>query len=355
MAEKVLGVDFGSGGIKLAELHRSKDSVTVARQGFVPLPAGLVAGGTPDHDRLEEVAQELKAYLALEKFTAREAVMGVNGADGVFASRCRVPWHSKADLHQALGYDLKATPALLTGAPEGVILDMVVFGEHEEEAENGEVKKTLDGLLCGVAPVLVADQMHILKKAGLTVVGADLNALALLRATRIQARPEGILDILVDVGSDVLSIVVHENGRPYAITLVPDRAGANATKQVGEALEDDDFENAERLKASNSADHRVQSALADGRFAIAKAMEEVLLGYAQQRGVRPRFASITLAGAGSLLPRLDEELSQHFRIPATQAIYDDAVSGDGLMDYWNGTLTDADLRSAVGLGLGVLN
>ena len=277
--------------------------------------------------------------------------MGVNGADGVFANRCRVPWHAKGDLHAALAYDLKADPSLLTGAPEGAILDMVVFGEDTDE----DGKKTLDGLLCGVAPLMVSDQMQILKKAGLTVVGADLNALALLRATRIQARPEGILDILVDVGSDVLTVVVHENGKPYSITLVPDRAGANATKQIGEALEDDDFETAERLKASNSPDHKVQSALGDGRYAIARAMEEVLRGYAEARGTRHRFASITLAGAGSLLPRLDEELSQHFRIPATQAIYDDAVSGDGLMDYWNGTVTDADLRSAVGLGLGVLN
>lgn len=349
MADRILGVDFGSSGIKIAELLSNKDGVTVTRQAFMPLDPGLVVNGRPDPEQLATIASDLKAFLAREKFTAKEAIMGVNAADDIFANRAITPWHEPKDFPTAIKFDVIGDKSLLLGSPEGALIDAVIFNDFKDD----EGARKLDALLIGVSPKIVDDQMEILQKAGISVAGADLTALGLLRSTRLSSRPEGDLDVIVDIGQDVLSVLIHDNGKPYGISLTKAAAGHTASTMIAEELQDDDLERADREKVSLSADHRVLTALNEYRHKVTMAIEEAIHSYVSLRKVKVRVAGITLAGGGSLVHGLPEALTAHFRIPVVSAQFEPHIAGDHT-PFHSGKVTNADYRAAVGLGMGSL-
>lgn len=349
MADRILGIDFGSSGIKLAELLTNKDGVTVTRQGFMPLEAGLVLNGRPDHDQAAAIASDLKTFLAQEKFTAKEAVMGINAADDVFANRAIAPWHEPKDFHTAIKFDVMAEKSLIQGCPEGAIIDAVIFNDFKDE----DGARKLDAFLVGVTPTVIDTQMEILQKAGLNVAGADLTAMGLLRSTRLSSRPEGDLDVIVDIGQDVLSVLIHDNGKPFSLSLSKQAAGKTASKMIAEELMDDDLDRADREKVSLSSDHRVLSAMNEYRVKVTLAIEEAINSYVSLRKVKVRIAGITLAGGGSLVHGLPETLQAHFRIPVMPALFETHIAGD-YSEWHTGKVTNSDFRAAVGLGMGAL-
>lgn len=349
MADRILGIDFGSSGIKLAELLNNKDGVTVTRQAFMPLEPGLVVNGRPDNDQLSAIASDLKTFLAQEKFTVREAVMGVNAADDIFANRAITPWHEPKDFHTAIKFDVIGQKSLLTGCPEGAIIDAVIFSDFKDE----DGVRKLDTLLVGVAPNVIDTQMEILQKAGLNVAGSDLSALGLLRSTRLSSRPEGDLDVIVDIGRDVLSVLIHDNGKPYSISYIKGTAGQAASDMISNALMDDDMDRADREKVSLSTDHRVLTALNEHRHKVTVSIEEAIHSYVSLRKVKVRVAGITLAGGGSLIHGLPEALTGHFGIPVVSAHFEPHIAGDH-QPFHQGKVLSADYRAAVGLGMGAL-
>lgn len=349
MADRILGIDFGSSGIKLAELRNNKDGVTVTRQAFMPLEPGLIANGRPNADQLAAIASDLKAFLALEKITTREAVMGINAADDVFANRAIAPWHEPKDFHTAIAFDVVGDKSLLLGSPEGAIIDAVIFNDFRDD----EGQRKLDTLLIGVSPKVVDMQMEILLKAGLNVAGSDLTALALLRSTRLSSRPEGDLDVIVDIGRDVLSVLIHDNGKPYSVSLTKSKAGQAASEMISAALMDDDMDRVDREKVSFSSDHRVLHAMNDYRYKVTMAVEHAISSYVSLRKVKVRVAGLTLAGGGSLVHGLPEALSAHFKMPVVSAQFETHIAGD-YEAFHTGRVTSADYRAAVGLGMGAL-
>lgn len=349
VADRILGIDFGSSGIKLAELLTNKDGVTVTRQGFMPLEQGLVVNGLPDQHQVSAIASDLKAFLARAKFTAKEAVMGINSVDDVFANRAIAPWHEPKDFHTAIKFDVMADKSLIQGSPEGAIIDAVIFNDFKEE----DGTRKLDAFLVAITSTVIDTQMEILQKAGLNVAGSDLTALGLLRATRLSSRPEGDLDVIVDIGQDVLSVLIHDNGKPYSVSLTKAAAGKEASKLIAENLMDDDLDRADREKVSLSADHRVLSALNEYRHTVTMAIEEAITSYITLRKVKVRIAGITLAGGGSLVRGLPETLQAHFRMPVVPALYETNIAGD-YSEFHTGKVTNADFRAAVGLGMGAL-
>jgi len=178
VADKVLGIDFGATGIKIAEVQTGKDSSTVVRQLFMPLEADLVHRGSIHPGNVGRIASELKMFLGAQKVLTRDAIMGIGAADEVFVNRTITNWHDAKDFHTAVGFEISANPDLLPGAREGVIMDAVVFGELQDS----DGHRKLDTLLIGVNPSVIETQIQVLQKAGLRIAGSDLTAFGLLRA-----------------------------------------------------------------------------------------------------------------------------------------------------------------------------
>lgn len=347
MADKVLGIDFGATGIKIAEVQTAKDSVTVLRQLFMPLESGLVHRGVIAADNIARIANELKMFLGAQKVLTRDAIMGVGAVDEVYVNRTVTNWHDQKDFHTAIGFELQANPDLLPGAREGALMDAVVFGELQDE----EGQRKLDTLLIGVNPDIVDAQIQVLQKAGLRIAGSDLTAFGLLRAVALPSRPAGQLDLLVDIGHEIVTAIIHEGGRPYAVALQKGAGGSDADAVIEDAIQYDDKDKIYEAKVSsgNPAAHK---AIQDYAFKVFTAIQEAIYSYEVSRpDIGAKIQGITLTGGGALLRTLPKTLQNSFLVPVEIAVLDDGVGGEAQRYTPNGKLSSC-CAAAVGLAMG---
>lgn len=349
VAEKVLGIDFGATGIKIAEVQTVKDTATVLRQMFMPLEAGLVTRGRIETDDVARIANELKMFLSSRKVATRDVIMGVGAVDEVFVNRALTNWHDQKDFHTAMGFELTVNTDLLPGAREGILLDAVVFGELEDE----EGHRKLDTLLIGVTPEVVDTQIQVLQKAGLRIAGSDLTAFGLLRSVALPTRPAGQLDVLVDIGHEVVTVIIHEGGRPYAVALQKGAGGADADEIVEMAIQYDDPDKIHEAKTTPSGDPVIHKALQEYAFKVFNAITEAIMNYEATRpDVGAKIQGITLTGGGALLRTLPKTLQNSFRVPVEIGALDTAIAGEDLQRYTPNGKSNACCAAAVGLAMG---
>ncbi|MET4143736.1 pilus assembly protein PilM [Arthrobacter sp. UYCo732] len=347
MAEKVIGIDFGSTGLKIAEVSIEKGAVTVEKQAYLPLDPGVISSGGIKAENVEVVASELKAFLAANKFTSKDAVMGINSASDVYVNRAITPWHEPKNFQTAIGFDIIAEDSLLLGAPSEVILDAVVFGEFTD----AEDKRKIDALLIGVGQKLVELQLEVLQKAGLNAAGADLAGMASLRASWIASRAPGVLDVLVDIGQDVTSVLIHEGGKPYALTLHRGAAGGELNKLIAKGLQDDDLDRVVKEKVSYNRHFAVQQAMDDYAFKLTSTISGAIESYQSTRPERAPVAGLTLVGGGSLVTNLPATLQESTGLRTMTGRYAIDIGGEPERHYL-GPILSTDYMAAVGLAMG---
>lgn len=347
MAEKVIGIDFGSTGLKIAEVSIEKGVVTVVKQAYLPLDPGVISSGGIKPENAELIASELKAFLATQKFTSKDAVMGINSASDVYVNRAVTPWHEPKNYQTAIGFDIIADESLLLGAPPGVIIDAVVFDEFTDANE----KRKVDALLIGVGDKLVNTQLEILQKAGLNAAGADLSGMASLRASWVASRAPGVLDVLVDIGQDVTSVLIHEGGKPYALTLHRGTAGGDLNKLIAAGLQDDSPDRIIKEKVSFNRDYRVQQAMDDYAFKLTSTISGAIESYQSTRPERAQVAGLTLIGGGSLVHNLPATLQDATGLRTMTGRYAIDIGGEPERHHL-GPILSTDYMAAVGLAMG---
>jgi type IV pilus assembly protein PilM len=350
LADKVIGIDFGSTGLKIAEVSIEKNAVTVVKQAYLPLEPGIIRSGGISVENVDLVASELKAFLAGNKFISRDAVMGINSAADVYVNRAITPWHEPKNYQTAVGFDIIADESLLLGAPAEVIVDAVVFEEFKDE----DGKRKVDALLIGVGHKLVDAQLEVLQKAGLNAAGADLAGLASLKASWIANRTTGLLDVIVDIGQDVTSVLIHEGGKPYALTLHRGVGGGDLDKLIATNLQDDSRDRVIKEKVSFSRDYRVQQAMDQYAFKLTTTIQGAFASYANTfpEGRRPpQPAGLTLIGGGSLVHNLPATLQDATGWRTMTGRYAIDIAGDPERHHL-GPILSTDYMAAVGLAMG---
>lgn len=349
MAEKVIGIDFGSTGLKIAEVSIDKGAVTVDRQAYLPLDPGVISNGGVKAENVDLIASELKAFLTANKFVSRDAVMGINSAADVYVNRAVTPWHEPKNYQTAVGFDIIADESLLLGAPQEVIIDAVVF----EEFTDAEDVRKVDALLIGVAHKQVDAMLSVLQKAGLNAAGADLAGMASLRAVWIANRAADVLDVLVDIGHEVTSVLIHENGKPYALTLHRGTGGGALDKLIAAGLEDDALDRIIKEKVNFNRDYRVQQAMDEYAFKLTSTIQGAVESYLSTRPYRQAVAGLTLIGGGALVHNLPAKLQEATGLRTMTGRYAIDVGGDPERHYL-GPILSTDYMAAVGLAMGAI-
>jgi type IV pilus assembly protein PilM len=348
LAEKVIGIDFGSTGLKFAEVSIEKGAATVVKQAYMPLDPGVISSGGLRPENVELVASELKAFLAANKFTSKDAVMGINSAADVYVNRAVTPWHEPKNYQTAVGFDVIADESLLLGAPAEVIIDAVVFDEFTDAND----ARKIDALLIGVGQKLVDTQLEVLQKAGLNAAGADLAGMASLKASWVASRAPGMLDVLVDIGHEVTSVLIHEGGKPYALTLHRGAAGGDLDKLIAAALQDDAEDRIIKEKVSFNRDYRVQQAMDQYAFKLTSTIQGAVDSYQRTRpepAIPP--AGLTLIGGGSLVHNLPATLQEATGWRTMTGRYAIDIAGEPERHHL-GPILSTDYMAAVGLAMG---
>src|SRR3954468_10318383 len=214
-----IGLDIGSSSIRAVEVRRTKDEFSLSTFAQVPLPAGTVTGGVIQEPGA--VTAALKQLWAACKFSTKHVSLGVTSPQLVVREMSVANLPPK-EMRQALPFQVKDALPL---AVERSLLD---FYPLEEPGGNPTVR----GLLIAMPKDAVLTAVDAAEKAGLSVESVDLASFALLRAaSRLDAQVEAI----VDIGSEVTSVVVHADGEPLIVRTVP-RGGAEITAAIAGRL-----------------------------------------------------------------------------------------------------------------------
>ncbi|HEV8649443.1 MAG TPA: type IV pilus assembly protein PilM [Actinomycetes bacterium] len=343
MGRNVVGLDIGTTAVRAAELSTRRGRTVLERFGEVALPVGAVVDGevvAPD-----VVAVAIRQLWRRVRFGSRQVVMGVAN-QRVVVRLVDLPSMDAEELRGSLRFQVQEHIPIPV---EDAELDFNVLGEHE----GGTGQRLMRVLLVAAQKDMIAGHLRASAKAGLKPVSIDLIPFALVRSLA----PEGSAPLaeageaLIDVGSAVTNIVVHENGTPRFVRILL-MGGGDITDALrkGLALDHEGAEHAKLAVAADTSRDKAVDRIVEQR--VAEFVQEVqgsLDFYWAQAGAVP-IRRVLLTGGGSRLPSLGERLRDVLRLPVEPGRTLEAVRL-GRLRRQSGQLADIEPVTAVPVGL----
>jgi type IV pilus assembly protein PilM len=332
MPRTLVGLDIGSTGVRAAEFVPGRRRSTVRRYASVPLAPGVVRAGTVvDGDAL---AQALRQLWSQGRFSTREVALGI-ASSGVLVRQLDLDWMPADDFRKALRYQVQD---VLPFSVDEANLDYHLLEELDVTGEDGEPRRVARILLVAAAREVVDAFVAAARGARLRPQSVDLLPFALLRArTPAVAGDTGVTEALVDVGADVVSVVVHSAGTPRYVRMISGLGGDTVTEAVQQRY-DWSWDDAERTKVyvglpghahldpsqrvavtprSDGLDHAAQQVVAVAADQLASEIAATLDFYRASSVDSDDLpvGRVLLAGGGALLGGFAERLAQRLDLP----------------------------------------
>lgn len=330
MPRTLVGLDIGSTGVRAAEFVPGRRRTRMRRFASVSLAPGVVrAGRVVDPEALSSA---LRALWAEGRFTTRDVALGI-ASSGVLVRQLDLDWMPAADFRKALRYQVQD---VLPFSVDEANLDHHLLEELEIPGDGDQVRRVSRILLVAAAQDVVDAFVEAVRGARLRPASVDLLPFALLRArTSVLGVPSGTTEAIVDIGSDVISVVVHTDGVPRYVRVVPDHGGDTVTEAV-RAEYDWAWEDAERTKVfaglpgharftesqrqavrgtADGLDHPAQRTVAQASGRLADEIATTLDFYRDSAPENAAVDQVLLAGAGALLSGFDDQLSRRLDVP----------------------------------------
>jgi type IV pilus assembly protein PilM len=345
VAKGRIGLDVGSTAVRAAEVVNGSEPPSLVRAAQVPLPPGAVESGeVRDVEALSAAIRELWQRGA---FKSKQAVLGV-GNQRVVVREVTVPALPPKELKQSLAFQVQDLIPIPVGE---AVLDYDVLEELEQDGA-----KMLRLLVVAAQREMVNRMVDAAIRAKVEPVGVDLVPFALIRAVG-QDEGLGLQDgdvggeAIVDVGSDVTNICVHERGVARFVRILPS-GGRDVTVAMATSLGIPE-EDAEALKRGQRVDGGPSEEQVDTtRHArVAALVDEIRSSLDFYRAQTPgaEVSRVLVTGGGSKLPGLVELLDERVdaQVQRGHAFEKVAVR----LDMDQGTMSEAEPLLAVSLGL----
>ena len=242
MARTLVGLDIGSTGVRAAELVPGRRRASLRRFAAVPLGPDVVrAGVVLDGEALTAALREL---WSIGKFSRKDVRLGVANS-AVMVRQMVLDWMPPADFRQALRYQVQdALPMPVDDAN----LDYHLVEELQLGEDGSDPQRMVRIVLVAAAREVVDPFVEAVRRAGLRTTGVDLMPFALVRArTPGGLSPAADTEAIVDIGADVVTVVVHTGGVPRYVRIIPGMGGGSITQAVQQAF-GWSWEDAERTK-----------------------------------------------------------------------------------------------------------
>ncbi len=311
-----VGLDIGTSAVRAAELSVGKNSIKLEKFGQVSLPPGAVRDGEViDRDA---VTAAIKRLWAEVKFSTKTVVIGVANQK-VVVRQVDLPGMDPAELRRALSLQVQDYIP--------IPVDQAILDFHAIESftnENGA--PMLRVLLVAAARETVLATLEAAQRAGLKVASVDLTSFAVIRALSDydQLGVETQAEALIDIGSRVTNIAVHQGGVPRFVRMLL-MGGGDVTDAVAERM-GISLEHAESLKQSSALavpggerdDSPAGRVIDAGATAFVEEVRGSLDYYLASPGAVP-IRQIVISGGGSLLGNLPQRISMATRLPVVAA------------------------------------
>jgi type IV pilus assembly protein PilM len=296
-----IGVDIGATAVRAAQLKL--DPPTLVRVAQVRLPQGAVENGEVRDP--EAVGGGLQELWQLGKFKGRQVHLGI-GNQRVVVREVTLPWLPDKELRSSLPFQVQEYVPIPV---DEAVLDYHLLEEVEQDG-----RRMVRLLLVAASKAMILSLVQAVEVAKLQPVGVDVVPFAIVRSVGDvdgMGLEEGAGDeAVVNVGSDVTSIVVHTKGAPRFVRMLPS-AGREINEAITRALpvSAEEAEQLKRGEAVGSDDVRTQ-ADAIVRNRMGAFIDEVRssLDFYTAQSPGARIERVVMTGGGSVLPGLLEQL-----------------------------------------------
>jgi len=303
-SKKTIGLDVGSGLIKLVVIDHSTGEPELIKVAITPVLADAIVEGEVMDPGI--VADAIRGLFVTGGVKQKTCVTAVGGRD-VIVKKIQMDRMKEADAREVIRWEAEQHVPF---DMENVELDFQILDPDAEGLQ-------MNVLLVAAKRELVEGKVGLLTEAGLQAAAIDVDAFALHNAYEVNYPDEmnGMVGIL-NVGHEVTNINILEDGIPILT-----RDLAIGTRKFREDLQRErgiSAEDAEKLlqsyERSPTLDPYVESRGEEMSVGIERAA-----AFLQQASRGGGMSKIYMSGGGSRIPGLGEVLADRLRIPVEKA------------------------------------
>lgn len=315
---QAIGLDIGSSSIKIVQLRREKEKITLDTYGEVEVGpyAGLIAGQTTrlGEDKLIEVIRDL---IREAKVTAKDVVISIDPS-AAFVSLVKVPKVDDSQLKTMMAFEAKKyIPVPLT--------EVQMDWWHVPETSSIKVEeRMMNVVLAAVKNEVLTLYEHIVTKLELTNPDYEMPGYSLMRSTPPLTQA---MVMYVDIGAQFTTLsLVYQN--TVLDMHVISRGSQNSTTQLSRALSLS-VETAEETKRrfgylGDSSNTYIKDVMQLSSYPLFGEVARLSLMF--ERKYNQVIEGIVLVGGGARVPGVLKAYEQTVHIPGRLATPFDQVS-----------------------------
>lgn len=306
--ERILALDIGTSGLKLAEFIPTKAGAVE----LVNFAVGVLGLGPGDaEDRAKYLTLTIREMMREKEIKPGPVLLTVSGQT-VFSRFVKLPPVDKDKIGQIVAYEAQQNVPFPI---DEVVWDYQLIGTGKDE---------LDVMLVAIKGEIIESITTAVEEAGLAPDLVDVAPMALYNAARYNNADAGGCTLLIDIGARSTDLVFLEANRVF-IRSIP-VAGNSITQQIARDLEVS-FEDAEDLKLQHAfvglggAYESHENATTDAISKIVRGVmtrmhaeisRSISFYRGQQNGSKP--VQILLTGGTSVIPGTDRFFREKLQV-----------------------------------------
>jgi type IV pilus assembly protein PilM len=304
-SKTTVGLDIGSGLIKVAVIDHSKKEPELVRVAVVPLLADAIVEGEVMDPGI--VAEAIQGALAAAQVKTKQIVTAVGGRD-VIIKKIQIERVKEQQARELMRWEAEQHVPF---DMESVELDFQILDPDGSGPE-------MSVLLVAAKRELVESKLRMLTDAGLDPAMVDVDAFALHNAFEINY-PEAMQGVvaLVNIGHEVTNINILDEGVPILtrdITVGTRRFREDLQRERGVSADE-----AQSLLQGYDRSPHIDAVLEGRGEEIAVGIERAAAFLASSSRTGGQVRAIYTCGGGSRIPGLTDALADRLRLTVRQA------------------------------------
>ncbi|MFQ5745605.1 MAG: type IV pilus assembly protein PilM [Gemmatimonadota bacterium] len=297
--KRTVGLDVGSGYLKVAIIDHSKGAPRVEKIVLRPLAGDAIVDGEVMDPGL--VAETIDGLFADEGITERDVVASVGGRD-VIIKPIQMDRMKKSDAREVIRWEAEQHVPF---DMDNVQLDFEITDPAGEGLQMGV-------LLVAAKRELVENKIALLEEANLHPRIVDVDAFALHNALEVNY-PEAMEGIaaLVSVGHETTNVNILEDGVPVLtrdLSFGTRRLSLDLQRERGMLADE-----AENVLRGDDSDERLRSFLFERAQEVGRGIERAT-AFLETQEVGSKLGSLYLCGGGVSVPGLADALSDRLGV-----------------------------------------
>ncbi|SNB46192.1 type IV pilus biogenesis protein PilM [Geobacter sp. DSM 9736] len=301
--KEVIGVDVGSGSIKVVGLKEQKGTYALQSIGIMPLPPEAIVDNTlMDTSAVVEGVRNLLKSLAIKNSDVASSVSG----NSIIIRKIQIPLMTQEELDDQIQWEAEQ---YIPFDINDVHIDFQILGSDETDPTKMSV------LLAASKKDIVNDYISVFSEAGLKLAVMDVTAFALQNAFELNYDPEPAeVSALINIGASIMNINIVKAGSSLFTRDV--QLGGNLyTEEIQKQLAVDAAE-AEHIKLSHETDNAGRLEAIFSRINDTVAMEvRRALDFYNSAAPDGKIDKVFLSGGCAKTPSLVDVIGERLGLP----------------------------------------